>query len=142
MPIWLIRFYLNVYELKTPYNPEKVLWGTYKGDNTRDGLVFKPESDVTSLNPSLQDTSPLFSIHPNPVSDRLMIKLGKATTRPLRWHLLNAQGQVLEQMVHNEPFSEGEVLGISTSHLPAGLYGITIWLEDRWAPAQKFLKLN
>ncbi len=62
--------YINVYEMNTPFSKSKVLWGTYKGTNTRTGLWTE-----TLLNAPVQVTSDVkIELYPNPVMDVLHIK--------------------------------------------------------------------
>jgi len=61
--------YINVYELNTPYEKNKVLWGTYKGSNTRTGCWEEINTSVNKIHVNKNN----LEIFPNPASDVLNI---------------------------------------------------------------------
>lgn len=102
--------YINVYELNTSYHKDKVLWGTYKGSNTRTGAI----SDITGgISPNVPSLS--WQLFPNPVDDILHISALNANAGVKQVKIYNSLGQnVLAATVENNK--------INVSALPSGIY--------------------
>ena len=131
--------YLNVYELNTPYSPERVLWSTYKGDNTRDGLVFK-QNMTTSVKD--QPSRPKFNVklHPNPVNEILKIQLTMQKAMNVSLKLYNSQGQLLEN-IYSETANKGMREWIqNVQNLPTGMYFLRSTFDQQSEQILKFIK--
>jgi hypothetical protein len=61
--------FINVFNLETPFDPDKILFNGYKGSNDHTGLISHEPSSVVGNN----DLSTRISIIQNPVSDVLML---------------------------------------------------------------------
>ena len=130
--------YLNVYELNVPYSPERVLWGTYKGNNTRDGML-SPAS-VTPVQESLTLAPLQFSIAPNPVEDILNLNLRSSQQAMIELELFNAQGQKLDDVYSGEVDTTPRQWTHSVNHLPSGMYCISVKHNQQLVQTVKFVK--
>lgn len=65
--------YLNVFELETQYSPDKVLWATYKGSNTRDGLIKSTPLTSTHFSNPIPEIS--VRVFPNPAVSEIHVEL-------------------------------------------------------------------
>ncbi|MEZ5041499.1 MAG: T9SS type A sorting domain-containing protein [Saprospiraceae bacterium] len=111
--------YLNVYDLTVPYTKEKVLWGTYKGSNSRDGRL--PAQVVSSANEPSTNWQAL-QVQPNPVSTEAVIRFFTKTTSFGQLQLLDMQGRLLKTFFEGN-WAEGEhVFPVHLTGLPTGLY--------------------
>ncbi|HMO40772.1 MAG TPA: T9SS type A sorting domain-containing protein [Saprospiraceae bacterium] len=117
--------YLNVYNLDVPYAPDRVAWSTYKGDNTRSGLLTTPLSTSTHAQTIPAQTLRLRPLH-NPVGDEgttLLLSLSQQET--LRIDLYDATGRSVQTVFQGEmPAGEQNVM-CRMAGLPAGIY----WLR-------------
>ncbi len=119
--------FLNVYDLNTPYTPGKILWGTYKGDNTRSGNLASNintgfnEMELTVIKP-----------FPNPTTDILYLP---NTDLSGDFEIYNIAGvQILSGKIQSG--------SIPVSHLSTGIYilriidrsknleGLTKWIKE------------
>ncbi len=124
--------YINVYELEVRYAPQKVLWSTYKGSNTRDGLIG---SDLVS---SLDTKSTPIDVvvFPNPTDDLLTIELTSRINAP-KVRLMDATGHLEKEWNLRESKSQ-----LSMGQLPAGLYWLVIYDNDQLLGVKKLIKLQ
>lgn len=60
--------FVNVYEMNVPYNPDKILFNGFKGDNSRSGLIVRNGTANTS---DFNKTS--IEIYPNPSDGKIVI---------------------------------------------------------------------
>lgn len=130
--------FLNVYELLVPYDSGRVLWGTYKGDNTRDGLIRT--SPTLSIHPDEQAAIKC-TLHPNPATDFLQIKIQQNHFTEGAIVIHNAMGQkVYKQKIPN--FSNdlyNEVINIE--NLTPGNYWLSIYSNQQLLHSSPF-KVN
>lgn len=122
--------FVNVYNLGVPYTPESVLWGTYKGSNTRQGLVG---ADMVSASPILEVEALQLRLYPNPatVSSRLSLKLPETGT--VRLDLLDAQGKFLGSVFQGQRPAGAWEVDISLGSYPAGFYFARLQFGERSA---------
>lgn len=131
--------YLNVYELNIPYQPERVLWSTYKGNNTRDGLV--KTDNATAVNEPAGDSGVELSLYPNPVNDVLQLNLSVFRAANLHVHLCNAQGKNLET-IYSGLVAGGAYAWAHPVHgLPPGMYCLRVESGRGNVQTLKFIKL-
>jgi len=108
--------YINSFDLGTPYSPEKILWNTYKGSNTRDGNLDK--SVVSSIySPKIEGLS--LDILPNPIYEKGSIKMELSNELELTGNLISANGQFSEMM-----FKNYFIKGVHEFQLPALIPGV------------------
>ena len=130
--------YLNVFELRTPYTKERVLWGTYKGDNTRAGLV-KSAAQTTATSLSNQLPNDDFVLHTTVVSNDLTLTVRSSAAEPFDVSIFNTQGQ-LWRSVEVLPTDFGRLITISLPELwPSGLYFVRGGHGHSWS-IKRFVK--
>ena len=130
--------FLNIYEMDQPHQKEKVLWSTFKGSNTREGitqpLVSTPIKDRSLTNISL-------AIHPNPVKGNSSIFLGVKNREELQGDLFNAvTGQFIKTL-----FKSSLNIGmhqISLPDLENGSYLLKVTNEENKALNGKILVIK
>lgn len=113
--------FLNVYNLATPYLPEKILWTTYKGSNRRDGNMG--DNLVSSL-PTVVIEGLSVDILPNPIIDQGSIQLKVNSSILLKGDLWNSNGQFLSPLF-NEYYQKG-VYQVALPPLANGIYFLKI----------------
>lgn len=115
--------YLNVYDLGVPYTPDRVLWSTYKGDNSRSGLLT-PAQTTSAQGIQVRPAIDL-RILSNPVADRAILLLALEAPGEIRFAVHDALGR----MVHaDQPKAFGagtHTIQLPMANLPAGNY----WLK-------------
>ncbi len=112
---------INVYDLDTPYAPEKVKFGTYKGSNTRDGLVTPP-SPVTSLRRAQAAGSVRLVVYPNPLQPQSVVALTSATALDYTLDLYDLTGKHLRRVGAGNAREGTTHVPLSLSDLPGGVY--------------------
>lgn len=115
---------LNVYELEVPYHPDRVLWGTYKGDNSRSGWVRpSPLSAVNEVPlPALQA-----SLYPNPASKQIELSIDSPGLKQLQLEIYDTTGNRQQQS--------------SPEDIPPGIFQTTLSLADLH-PGHYLLKIS
>ena len=116
--------YINVYELNTPYHKNKVLWGTYKGSNTRTGLW---EETFTSAN-DLQVNNTIFKVFPNPASTTLTIDIKCSVHTNAEFILYNNLGQVV---MSKNIKAETKSFSIAISNFKTGFYNYVFNINNK-----------
>ncbi|MEO0340961.1 MAG: FG-GAP-like repeat-containing protein, partial [Bacteroidota bacterium] len=114
--------FLNVYEMNAPYARERILWSTYKGSNTRDGLVEKRAVTSTSVL-----AKPLeISVFPNPARDQINVEMEVNEKGRVAIELFNSFGQKCEQLFEGEMAQGRHKLSFSIRDWPNGIYHIRL----------------
>jgi len=85
--------YLNCYDLEVPYQPESVLWSTYKGDNSREGWLNPPT--ITATAPFNLVALPL-KLSPNPAKAWLNYELSGNIGTAWKLNLFDLNGKLIE----------------------------------------------
>jgi hypothetical protein len=113
--------FLNAYHLNVPYSPERVLWSTYKGSNTRDGLLV-PDMPSALFSPAPAEL-PL-RLFPNPAAGQTTAQFELPEPMSIGFAVLDAQGKILialpEQLLPEGLHQQHLLL----DHLPAGWYWV------------------
>lgn len=115
--------FLNAYNLNVPYSPERVLWGTYKGSNTRDGLLSPSvmsgtvASDVPRLN--LKTT-------PNPAQSETLLSFTLYQATEASVCLTDASGRERQLLPARHWPAGPQQARLPLNNLPPGLYWISI----------------
>lgn len=122
--------FVNVYNLGVPYTPESVLWGTYKGNNTRQGMVG---DQMVLATPPLEVEALQLRLFPNPTdaSTRLTLFLSDANT--IRLDLMDAQGKFLEPVFRGRRPAGSWQVDIDLEAYPAGVYFGRLQIGERSA---------
>ncbi len=119
--------YLNVYPTEVEMDEETVLWGTYKGDNTRQGLAAGRLSTPV-YQPMLPDLS--LSVSPNPTGDRLHFRLSLESPLSLDLAIVDGQGKI--HALFKRDFPEGDFNeAFNLNNLPPGMYWIHVRHEGK-----------
>jgi hypothetical protein len=105
--------FLNVFELTVPYDPTRVKWGTYKGSNTREGVVRTDVSTGTSHTATQDD----IVLYPMPAGDRLYVE-GIRCDTPGAFVLQDLAGRTIDAA----RVLSGDKCSIELRDVPPGLY--------------------
>ncbi len=106
-------------------------------EGNADIFMYKFNSSLVGI--SAADINPIqVSIYPNPTTNLINILCGEGVTSQIEISILNATGQIVNQLLNANPF---ELQSFDVSNLPAGLYAISIRNNNRIINSQKFLKL-
>lgn len=120
--------FLNVYELQVPYHPDRVLWGTYKGDNSRNGLVHN--SPISAIQ---EPTIPAIaaSIFPNPATQQIELSIDNPNLKQIQLALYDATGRLQKQsLLSNIPIGSFQTT-FSLASLPSGHYLLKISSQQK-----------
>ncbi len=131
---------LNVFELKVPYSPDRVLWSTYKGSNTRDGLL--KQNEITPLKELKTQANFELSIYPNPSKSVLNLQVNIKKRANLQLQLINSQGQVLKTLYDDRLESGDYNWSHYVDHLPPGMYSLLARFDHQIIKSIKFVKMN
>ena len=128
--------FINVIELNVPYTPERVAWGTYKGDNSRRG--GPPPAATTAVTDG--PTSDYRAIlAPNPAGEiaRLQVTLPRAAG--VRAAVFDAHGRTLRRVDYGPRPAGAHQLDLNVATLPAGVYFVRLEIagETQWLPLVK-----
>lgn len=112
--------YLHVYNLASPYAPEKILWSTYKGNNTRDGLPFASMiSHTTAVEQPI-----VAQVYPNPVKTELTLEI--QTEEHINIQVYNILGQQQAFVFDGKVNGGQEQFQINTNDWKNGMYIIHV----------------
>lgn len=115
--------YINVYELDVNYDKSKVLWGTYKGSNTRTGNY--EEIAVTKINNHKTDFN--IKLFPNPTSDNLRLQLPDYISEVSSIIITDLTGRLVLKMESNNIQKENSFITINVKHLQKGYYNLSLY---------------
>ncbi|MCB9048039.1 MAG: T9SS type A sorting domain-containing protein [Lewinellaceae bacterium] len=120
--------YLHAYNLNVPYSPERVLWSTYKGSNTRDGLLTPQSVSGTAA-----QNSPLIEIRasPNPAHSETLLSFSLEQPTEASIHLSDVLGREQQQLLARYWAAGPQQARIPLNNLPAGLYWISVRNGDK-----------
>ncbi len=115
--------YLHAYNLNVPYSPGRVLWSTYKGSNTRDGLLT-PQMISGSVN--LSEPLPGLKAVPNPARNETQLSFTLNQSLEAGIHLIDTQGKERQQLPPRPWPAGANQITLPLNNLPAGLYWISV----------------
>ncbi len=124
--------YINVYETQAPFNLNKVLWGTYKGSNTRTGLWS--ETFLSVSEPNAANTP--FKIYPNPFLADLQIENSTEVSHVL---ILDATGRKVFSVNFNGKESNNKTINLS--QLSRGVYHMILSGKNKQLDSSYIIKL-
>ena len=117
--------FINVYDLGTPYQPENILWSTYKGSNSRDGNLS--QNNITAVSsPIIQELT--INILPNPIIEQGRIQFNLVESMDLAARLFNVNGQFI-QTIFKQTLSKGQH-EFKLPSLPSGIYFLKVQDEQ------------
>lgn len=128
--------YLHVYDLEVPYDPEKILWRTYKGSNTRTGLIG--EQLVSDVSPSLNQEIKV-ALFPNPATESINVNIELDHAERIGIHVFNHLGQAIHTTSSQELQAGPHQWQIPLNNFPTGLYWISIKGHEQQT-VKKFIK--
>lgn len=127
--------FLNVYDLNVPIAEEDVLWGTYKGSNTRDGRL--PEMVV--LNTAELSKEKLdWKVIPNPVQDVGLVQVFIEQSTYSRVSLLDVNGKKVRTIFEGQLNKGEHQMSIETASLSAGIYLLS-WESNEGRSVRKLI---
>lgn len=130
--------FLNVYNLNVPYSPEKILWSTYKGSNTRTGLIGEVITSSEALNIE-QELS--MKISPNPLMNSGQLSLRVTKTDQYQIELFDYTGKRI-QTLFNGALQRGlELIELDLNNIASGMYFITVKHSGSVQKSIKLIKL-
>lgn len=115
--------FLNAYNLNVPYSPERVLWSTYKGNNTRDGLLAEPLPTGT-VAPGQADIG--LHIYPNPAAQQIWLFFSLPETMAVTASITDAAGKTTTLLPEQRLPAGARQVRIPLNNLPGGLYWICL----------------
>ena len=126
--------YINVYDLDIPYNKSKVLWGTYKGSNTRTGDYNEiVESRITAIDNDLD-----INLFPNPVNNILTLNFPENYNTKIQIIISDVLGKIVYQ---NNLLPINNSIQINVNYLEKGFYFISSKNKLSKTIINKFLRL-
>ena len=120
--------FLNVIELNVPYTPDRVAWGTYKGDNSRRG--GPPLEEMTSAVPVATIQRFGATVVPNPAGERAQLSLALPQAAAIRATLLDAHGRTLRQFDYGRRPAGENRLELDLAAWPTGVYFVRAAVAD------------
>ncbi len=115
--------YLHAYNLNVPYSPERVLWSTYKGNNTRNGLMTPQVSTgVVAPNPVLKT----LRAFPNPAGEETTLFFSLEEPLHASIQLTDSQGREYRHLPAQAWLAGEQQARLPLNGMAAGLYWISI----------------
>ena len=123
--------YINAYQLNVNYDKSKVLWGTYKGSNTRTGDC---ESIMAGIKPAFSKEQEV-KIFPNPVKDILYVSIKDVKQSRI------IISDILGTIVYEEPVqnADSKAVEINVSSLSRGFYNIIVYDNYKILSSNRFI---
>ncbi len=114
--------FINVYDLGTPYQPDNILWSTYKGSNSRAGNLSLNNITSSITTPILQGIT--INVMPNPIFEQGSVQFILTDNMDLSANLFNVNGQFIQ------PFFKQNLLKgqheFELPILPSGIYFLKV----------------
>lgn len=127
--------FLNVYDLNVPYSVESVLWGTYKGTNSRDGRLADM---LVSHTKEIQRETLDWQVFPNPVQNLGLIQATIEQSTYSRVSLLDVRGKKIKSIFAGQLSKGKHQIPVETGALPAGLYLVS-WESEVGRSVKKMI---
>ena len=131
--------YVSAFALDQPYQAEKVLWSTFKGSNSREGLVKNNASLTSAVNATLLNVS--VQIRPNPVFQNGTISFELDQAERLTARLFHAVTGTYLHTLFEEQLPKG-MHSKRLPKLPSGSYLLIINNEQQQQLSRKFLMID
>ncbi len=126
--------FLNVYNLNVKYEPETILWGTYKGSNQRSGAL--PPGAVTSTLD--RRVAAHIELYPNPAQGEAVLSLQLPQPTIVTVNIMDIQGRTVQSW--QPPFIQSDAqLPLSLNAWTPGTYFISVRSGKRILGVQKFI---
>ena len=128
--------FINVYNLNTPYSPNKVLWSTYKGDNTRVGYVGDIQTQVLNNNTINKE----LVISPNPVGKNMNIKFNMPYKGNVYIYVYDNLGKSVMKKNIGTFLKGKQEFKTNTNNIKQGFYTLIIYSDNKIIGTAKFVK--
>ncbi len=128
--------FINVYNLNTPYSPNKVLWSTYKGDNTRVGYVGDVQTQVLNNNTINKE----LVISPNPVGKNMNIKFNMPYKGNVYIYVYDNLGKSVMKKNIGTFLKGKQEFKTNTNNIKQGFYTLIIYSDNKIIGTAKFVK--
>ncbi len=94
---------------------------------------FLLDLNVGILSPSVTNV-PNLLVYPNPIAEQFTLQFGLAEPAPVSVHLFDMQGKLVQNLVQNQSFEQGEyTLSLyCPGHLPTGNYILTLEVTEKY----------
>ncbi|PHN03940.1 T9SS type A sorting domain-containing protein [Flavilitoribacter nigricans] len=122
--------FINVYNLGVPYTESSVLWGTYKGSNTRQGLVGEA---IVLAAPVLEVEALNLQLFPNPTSAFSRLSLELPAAGKVQLELLSVEGKHLRSVYQGQRPAGPWQVDLDLSAYPAGMYFARLQIDGKSA---------
>lgn len=141
---WNDQFtYINAWSLGAPYQPDKILFGTYHASATRDGLI--PPKTTTGVaepgkNRVIKDYA--LSAFPNPMNPGGVVRVQLRRSARVDLELFDITGRKIRTL-HQGQLSGGEHrFRLDGNDLSSGVYLINLRIDGRHSEATKIVMLR
>jgi len=126
--------FINVYNLNVKYNPETILWGTYKGSNQRTGAL--PEEAVTQVSTVKKAID--LQLFPNPARTEATLSLKLSQPTIVEVDVTDINGRLVHSW--QPPILQGEAqFPLSLKGWQSGTYFITVKNDQQVLGIQKLI---
>lgn len=120
--------FLNAYNLNVPYSPERVLWSTYKGSNTRNGLLSPQMPSGAHAETGAKGA---LSAFPNPAREEVWISFMLKQPQEVSFLLTDALGRQRQPLPARLWPAGLNQAALPLNNLPAGLYWISVRDDEK-----------
>lgn len=131
--------YLNSYNLNVPYSPERVLWNTYKGNNSRDGVVA-PIINSSTISPDVINNLDL-KITPNPLSEIGIIDFKLSKKSNVSIDVYDVNGKIVKSIFTGQLSSGQQSFEINIKDLESGMYSVIVKNAQTIIANQQIIKI-
>ena len=129
--------YINVYETNSAYSAEKVLWGTYKGNNMRTGFVGDNNTSIQQI-----DIERVNAIaYPNPATESVTIEWQNPESSDIIINISDITGrQLIENQIGEKPAGKCTYKA-NLGSLETGFYIISIITPNKTIGRAEIIKI-
>ncbi|MDX1667678.1 MAG: T9SS type A sorting domain-containing protein, partial [Saprospiraceae bacterium] len=129
--------YCNAYPLGVAYSPDRVLWSTYKGSNSREGVIA--DKSVSTLDLPGEDAGLKPYLYPNPAQSRITIRFSLPGSERIHMEIKSIDGRHLQKIKLGELVPGTHSVPIDVNNLPEGTYLISVVRADNRRANLKFV---
>ncbi len=126
--------YINAYPTTVPYESSRIWWGTYKGSNSREGVLG---AHLPSTTKNIENIAKI-SLAPNPSSNKTYLTLDFATKQAISVEIVNILGQTI-QLVPQQDVQQAS-LELDTESLEQGVYFVLVRTAGKLVATKRLLK--
>jgi len=132
--------FLNIFDVEIDVTPDQILWSTFKGSNTRDGLSNDLSPTIpTSISDNLLQAEVV--VFPNPITSNSQISIQLNHPEKLVGELLHLTTGKRYITLFSEQFSLGSTT-LSLPEIPSGAYIIRVTNQQNHYLNRKIMVVN